>query len=131
MAKATSPFFLWRIQMKKPKPKHETKSSLNYNDCIHYIEEKYGIDTRDMAGSHKAAWPNNIPYLDTWHWFLDNDFGELHNGSYQYLDINLTDWRGNPKPEHVQQVLKLISDEFGEYATGSEAERLIEFWIEW
>lgn len=62
------------------------------------------------------------PYLDYWHWLLDNDFasgmGSL-NGSTQYICLE----QSPEKPDWVNKINQLIYDEFGEYCEkGKELE---------
>lgn len=98
---------------------------LDYHECIHYIEAKYGINTRDYAGRFSKLakeYDEDKSYLDFWHWLLDNDFMELHNGSIQTL---FPDTHPNA-PEWVQEILGLIVLEFLE-----DGEDSIEFWVEW
>jgi len=46
------------------------------------------------------------PYLDFWHWLLEHDFAEMHNGSFQYLwSSSLED---PETPEWVRTILKDI-----------------------
>jgi len=54
-----------------------------------------------------------IPYLDYWHWLLENDFSEISNGcerTLSVIDIISEDYA----PKWVKDITQLIYDEFKE-----------------
>lgn len=53
------------------------------------------------------------PYLDFWHWLLDYDFCDVHNGSTEVLHVKelLSD---DSNPEWVRQILAYIYCEYNE-----------------
>jgi hypothetical protein len=70
------------------------------------ISEQFGLDPNDDKwlndttsrddNQWKAWWAyskksDERPYLDFWHWLLDNDFCDVQNGSYQYLSKDAFD----------------------------------------
>ena len=58
-------------------------------------------------------WEKIVPYLDYWHWMIDNQFYELHNGSEQYWDIKGI-LEGESTPDWVREITQLVFDEFKE-----------------
>ena len=96
--------------MEKPIAKTIQITYYDYNKVIDYIEEKYSIRVRDYAGYLKDL-PNERPYLDFWHWIVDNY--EIHDGCY----VTFT-WQEHyddeDTPEWVKEILSLILKEFPE-----------------
>lgn len=99
------------------KPTIETISYYDFNKCTRYIEEKYGINTRDYAGMFKNGEVNcEVEYQDFWHWIMDNK--DIHNECFfellEHDKWNMNDWQ--------KEILQLYIDEFGEE---------IEFYVWW
>lgn len=113
--------------MDKPVKKVRTPI-YDWNECMKYLREKYGVDERDYAGKFKrnavgALRTNNRPYLDFWHWVVDQkspvrggevwvgpeDVRELATREVkedEKLPADLKGWRG--------RILGLLLEEFGE-----------------
>ena len=74
------------------KPKKQSKEYWDYDEVAKYVSKKLGYDLRDVAGKYKGKHANyeEIPYLDFWHWLIENT--EIHNGGSFYL----------PEPEWVK-----------------------------
>jgi hypothetical protein len=112
------------------KPTKRTREYWDYYEIILYIEEKYEINTRNYAGKFATADFQDKPYLDFWHWILENDGSEVHNGSFFSLQIqqNRCDWDEESYPSWVREILALIDKEFG----GDVDENgYLEMWVEW
>jgi hypothetical protein len=92
----------------------------DYREVINYIEKKYNIKTDEYipkngftleqleARSSYDKENNRKPYLCFWHWIIDH-YG-VHNGSsftLYYDDID-----DENTPDWVQEILKMIFDEF-------------------
>ena len=117
--------------MKKPKP--QTKTALDYSDCMKYIDEKYGIKNRDYAGCHgKDGNPEN-PYQDFWHAVL----GSYHPTKASYFLMPVKDtgtgdyhdtWLVDEDEKWAVEILELIRKEFEEYI---DENGFIEFWNDW
>lgn len=60
------------------KPKKKSRSYYDYIQCRDYLQAKYNYLERDYAGKFANGKLNGKPYLDFWHWVLDNH--EVHNG---------------------------------------------------
>ena len=124
------------------KPERQTTTHYEYNNIIQYIEEKYGIDSRDYYGSFnkKKAQPwtgeptkdSRPPYADFWHWVLEHN-SECSNGSYIWFPgpLPFGEIKDDPKcytkghtPKFVMEIMKMIKDEFGDLTR----ERL---WVSW
>lgn len=109
-------------KLKKP-TKKPRKSAYDYHEVIHFVEEKYGFDSRDYAGKYSSKpFDETIPYLDFWHWLIDGPFAELHNRSAKYLDLKF-ELEDEETPTWVKEILQKIFDEFQEDE--------MEFWVEW
>jgi hypothetical protein len=108
--------------MKKPVPRQIHPDTLDYHDCVAWIEQKYKVDLRDYASHFKDR---DKPYLDFWHWLLDNDFSEVHNGSFNLMSLNPGSAAADP-PDWVKEILKMFKDEFD-----VDNEDELNFWIEW
>ena len=67
------------------------------------------------------------PYLDYWHWILDNWGGEFSDGCVKWLGV-LDILDGDNTPEWVLEITQLIHDEFKEYL---DEEGGIDVLIEW
>jgi hypothetical protein len=107
----------------KPKPKAPVEDCLLYDEVISYIEEKYKIDTRDYSGMFKDGKHNpEKEYQDFWHLYCDDIAG---NGSILYMSLNVDE--DHNYPDWAKEILKLIKDEFGEYAD----EDTLSLWCEW
>lgn len=112
--------------MNKP-TKRGFKPVYDYHELVHYIENKIQKDLRDY-GNRYGRYTNGVgnkeaPYLDFWHWMLD-DYMEIHNGCFSYVPLDaFTD--GVPEgKEWVAEILehfKEFADENGE----------LDVWIEW
>ena len=108
------------------KPTMQTQEAYDYNECTKYIEEKYGIDTRDFAGRFnkkdgKLSFDKTKPYEDFWHFILDNT--DINNGSYFYLS---EDWAEDFDDDDFRKIIMhYYMEEFGE-GYGE-----IYFWVAW
>lgn len=121
-------------KLKKPTKKPRPGQFLDYHEVIAYIEQKYGVDTRNYAKHMYTGKPDDPPYQDFWHWVMDRN--EVHNGCDIIIDPSQVerdyaecktlkdhaDFK-NSYPLFVQEILKMIGDEFG------NEEHL--FWVEW
>ena len=103
------------IKMEKPISKQQFKKAYDYNEVIHYIEDKYEIKTRDYQKYYKGDMsgddcpkPCGEPYLDFWHWFIEGR--DVHDGST--ISMNILDELEQDNPKWVKEILTLIQKEF-------------------
>jgi hypothetical protein len=117
--------------MEKPQPK-QRKACLDYHEAIKFIEGKYNIKTRDMAGmfTHNEKGELQVKgteYLDFWHWLIDKH-EEIRNDSYFTL-LTYNDFEyyrcTKPIPDWVKGILDKIVAEFPPENDG------IEFHVWW
>lgn len=66
------------------------------------------------------------PYLNYWHWLLDNCFSEIRNGCSSYL--NIKEILEGDSPEWVKKITQFIYNEFKDYLDDGGG---LEVWIEW
>lgn len=104
--------------MNKPKPR--TKKYYDWIECKNYIQEKYNIDIRDVAGKYQGN--PDAPYQDFWHSLTDKF--EIHNGCYVdfFAGEPLDEWFEH---EWEKKIARIFEEEF--YVEGKE----IEFYIWW
>ena len=97
-------------ELKKPKMK-VSDPYWDYHEIIHYLEKKHSFDSRNLLGRRYSGLPDDPEHLDFWHWLLDNDASEIHNGDFFCLDL---DYRLKHKntPVWVKEILQFIKDEF-------------------
>ena len=57
-----------------------------------------------------SAFYDELPYLDVWHWLLDNDFEDMENGGTFDLDISMKRIFGS-EPEYVRIIFALMRKE--------------------
>ena len=114
-----------KIKKKSPrlkKPKQVVSAPYwDYHQVIKYLEKKYKIRVRDYAGKWLIEWPNDHPYLDFWHWMIDN-YDWIHNGCYIFLTVK-NHLEDPATPVWVKEILQRIHDEFQEDD--------MRCWIEW
>jgi hypothetical protein len=111
-------------ELKKPEMK-QSEPYWDYHEVIHYIEKKYGINTRGYKP--EVSLPHYKDYLDFWHYVLKDN--EVHNGCYIYLNMlggyddeewvegqaeDDGHWDGDSsyRPRWVREIQKMIYDEF-------------------
>ncbi len=101
--------------MNKPLPK--TRTMMDFHEMIHFVEKKYKIDVRDYAGKFKEtkSVSDDKPYLDYWHWMIENHFYEVNNGCDMYWNIlgilgKNEDYEEGP--DWVKEITQLVYDEF-------------------
>ena len=69
-----------------------------------------------------------VPYLDFWHWLLEECFFECHNGCYESLPVKSTVDKVQEAPDWVKTIFGYLETEFGEDA---DEDGYISVWIEW
>lgn len=77
------------------------KEHYDYFEIVSEIEAKYKVSLSDYAGKHTKNLENKItkeymtapdgqaaepPYLNFWHYAMDNIFYHVHNGTSRYFD---------------------------------------------
>jgi len=114
--------------MKKPKKTQVVPDMLDYHEVIKYIEQKYNIETRGYVEAKSKEKKRNRPYLDYWHWLLDNAFSEMGNPSSQNIPIyNILNDEGWA-PEWVKEITTIIDKEFHkDLEDGGE----LQVWVSW
>ncbi|MBI1968775.1 hypothetical protein HYS49_02595 [Candidatus Woesearchaeota archaeon] len=76
---------------------------------------------------NKLPTPDTIPYLDYWHWLLNNHFFEVHNGEVVYWHVQeILDTED--APVWVKEITQRIHDEFKEQLDEAGG---LEVLIEW
>lgn len=123
--------------MDKPVP-ITMKPAFNYNQVIDYIEDKHGINVRDYAGRHSTGiYDDSKPYLDFWHWILEETSNSIHNECYAYIPVDYKKsgefWGYDINDEErfpywVKEILDIIHAEFSD---GLDEEGNMYVWIEW
>jgi hypothetical protein len=93
----------------KPTPK-ERKPILDFHEVIRFIEKKHKIDVRDYAGKFKGGSMDDKPYLDYWHWLIENHFYDVNNGCERHWDIKFI--LEGDGPDWVKEITQLVYDEF-------------------
>jgi len=94
---------------------------------IEITKEDYDARFKEIheQGKRYGEWLKDNPeppYLDFWHWLLDEEFENVHNGSHVNLSVKY--WLDKLDEDDWQrEILQLIYDEFKEDD--------IEFWVEW
>lgn len=99
---------------------------VNVNGVMTKItKEEYDIRFKEIHDQYKRFknWCDKNPeppYLDFWHWYIENH--EIHNGCYS--NFNLKYYLNNSStPEWIREITQLIYNEF-------QKEKM-KFWIEW
>lgn len=69
------------------------------------------------------------PYEDFWHWLLDNDFSEIHNGSFVQLELHDERLKDPDIPEYVKKVMKAIHTEVKD--SDAYDEEFVNFYVIW
>jgi hypothetical protein len=106
------------------KPEKHTRTFYDYNECCKYIEDKYGIDTRNFAGKTFGGDNDDAPYQDFWHHLCDSV--EMHNGCYFFMSDEAIDEEYGVQEEWIRTIYEYFLSEFGE---GTDRE--IEFYVWW
>lgn len=86
-------------------------------------DARYKVIHEQYARFNEWCKSNPEPlYLDFWHWLIENDFEDIHNGSHTTLNIRY--WLDKLDEDDWQrEILQLICSEFKEDD--------MEFWVEW
>lgn len=108
--------------MKKPQPKAKAKMALDYHECRDYLQEKYDYQERDYAGKWTNKSPDDVPYLDFWHYVI-SQAEYITNGSYFEMD---KDWKDGLDDDDFR--VTIINYYFKEFGNGNDS---IEFWVQW
>lgn len=115
--------------MEKPQPKQH-KAYLDYHEVIDFIEDKYKIKTRDMAGvftkneKGELQVARNVEYLDFWHWLIDKHPEICNDSHFTIMTYNDFEYY-RPIPDWVKSILDKIVAEFPPVNDG------IEFHVWW
>jgi len=122
----------WLKLVNEPQPNYPICPSNTYKaningEMVEITKENYDARYAIIHDQYKRyiIWCKNNPeppYLDFWHWLIEQDFEDIHNGSSSTLNIKY--WLDELCEDDWQrEILQLIYNEF------QEAE--MEFWIEW
>lgn len=110
------------MKKKLVKPTLQSMPYWDYSDVEEYIEAKYKIEFRDYHKYYKGDMSkymvddgeSETPYLDFWHWYLDNH--DVSNGGMGdcYISDFLNEEVEERVPLWVKEILQMIYNEFGE-----------------
>lgn len=98
------------MKMKKSKLQPTTLEYYDFIEMTKIVKDKLGFDTRN-CGKHFHPNDKKPPYMDFWHWQLDNCFGvnvqnDSHNRLYVGMDQN--EWGFSKKTEQWQLVIQKV-----------------------
>lgn len=91
------------------KPKGSKK---DWEEGSEEIRIRVEINTR--IRDEEKDWEEIVPYLDYWHWMLDNNFDNVSNGCNQYWGV-MGILESETTPKWVKEITQLVYDEFKEY----------------
>lgn len=72
------------------------------------------LNTKMQKENFDRFLDKRVPYLDYWHYLLEHDFCEIHNGCDEYWGLKdiLEDEKA---PDWIKEITQLVYDEFKEY----------------
>lgn len=105
------------------KPQIQIKEYYDWNEVKAYIEAKYKLELRDMAGKFTKENNINAPYQDFWHSLLDRY--EIHNGCFVNFFYENEPFENSFEHEWEKKIARILQEEF--YVEGKE----IEFYVWW
>lgn len=100
--------------------KYITSTKEKYDEDFKFIYDQY---KRYQEWCKKNPEP---PYLDYWHWLLENSFYSPQNGTKETIYVK--EILDNDNPEWVKQITQMIYDEFSEDLNDDGS---LNVWIEW
>jgi hypothetical protein len=94
------------------KPQEKIGKYYDYIECCNYLQEKYKYDELNYAGK-KFTDDNEIPYLNFWHWVIDNY--EISNGCFITFNKEVLE-NGSFREDQkwAKEIYKLYIDEFAD-----------------
>lgn len=110
-----------------PNKLHSTCKVKKNNQMVEITQEEYNVRYKEIHEQYArfTEWCKNNsepPYLDFWHWLINNDFLDVENGSYATLNVKY--WLDNlDESDWQREIIQLIYNEF--------RENEMEFLIEW
>lgn len=112
---------------------------LKYDDVIKSIERKYNVNTHDYNNKWLEEHPNDVIYLNFWHWMLDNlkrisyeeslvqyEWNDVFEVNFQHwLEINQKMYV-NFISQQIQNTKLFIESYEKEHGTTNETIKIIE-----
>lgn len=112
----------------KPEKKHHEKPAYGYFDLIHYLEAKYGFDSRDWGARSKDNLYTGVkankanPHQDFW----SGEMCDLVDGNGVYFSLDLSPEQDPYRSDWVNEVYALLRKEFPD-----ETDNVLPLYVWW
>lgn len=103
-------------------PKKRKMEYWDFNEVMHYLEQKHNKNFRDYAGKFGKKGDESVPYQDFWHWVCDCN--DVSNGCFIYLP----DWNYHMSSKTTEPWKKEIMQYFYDFLGKEYHDQL---WVSW
>lgn len=114
-----------------PRQYGNTNMIYRNGNFIETTKEEVEKDKKLLKEYHKWLQKNPLPpsppYLDFWHWMINNAFYEVSNGTADYWNV-IEILENEETPDWVKEITQLVYDEFIDELDDDGG---LEVWISW